>query len=108
MAQSSVKAVPLVVFDSATVTGTFQVIDPDGFIAACFLICITNESNMPILISFDGVTSHEYIPANTVKELPVQTNAQPNSNTALWSKYSKVYVKGATGVGFITLSGYYV
>lgn len=108
MAQNTVKALELAVFDSATIGGTYQVIDPDGFQAAPFLIFITNASTMPILVSYDGVTNNEYVAANTTKEIPSQTNSQPNAQYALWAKYTKVYVKGATGTGFITLSGYYV
>lgn len=108
MAKTSVKAIPLATLDSASVTNSYAALNATGFPAACFHLRLVNAANKALYLSYDGVTAHEYVPANAVFELPVQTNAQPNAWEALYPKGMKVYVKGEAGTGIITLSAYYV
>jgi hypothetical protein len=108
MAQNSVKALLLHSVLSSTVTTSYAPLNGTGFTQAPFLIRINNASSMGITISYDGVNDHEFIPANTVFQLNAQTNAQPNAQTALFPKFTIVYVKGTAGTGNIYLSGYYV
>lgn len=108
MAQNSVKPLPLSNIASSTVTGSYKPINAGGFLHAPFFIRINNASSMAITVSYDGVHDHEYIAANSVFELPSQTNSQPNAHVALFPKYTVVYVKGTAGTGNVYLSGYYV
>ena len=108
MAQNSVKALVLSVFDSADMLGTYQSLNAPGLSSPCFFIRIVNASNEAITVSYDGVNDHEYILEDSVFELASQTNAQPNAQQALMSAYTQVYVKGTAGMGTVTLSGYYV
>ncbi len=108
MAQNSVKALALNSILSSAVTALYVPINGSGFANAPFFIRIINASNMAITISYDGVTDNEYIPANSVFELPSQANAQPGAQVALFPKNTIVYIKGTAGTGNIYLSGYYV
>lgn len=93
---------------SSAVTSSYTALNGTGFAEAPFFIRINNASSMAITVSYDGVNNHEFIAANTVFELPSQTNSQPNAQIALFPKYTIVYVKGTAGTGNIYLSGYYV
>jgi hypothetical protein len=108
MAQNSVKPFVLSSVLSSTVTALYAPLNGTGFIQAPFFIRINNASSMGITISYDGVNDHEFIPSGTIFQLNAQTNAQPNAQTALFPKFTIVYVKGTAGTGNIYLSGYYV
>jgi hypothetical protein len=99
---------PLATFNAAALVAGYTSVNSPGFLKPIFFMRIVNASNSPVTISFDGVTDHEYLPINGEFNFAVQQNAQPNSQLALISAYTQVYVKGAAGVGFITVSGYYV
>ncbi len=108
MAQNSVKPFLLSSILSSAMTSIYAPLNGTGFSQAPFFIRIINNSTMAVTISYNGVTDHEFIPANTIFELPSQTNAQPNAQVALFPKNTIVYVKGTAGTGNIYLSGYYV
>jgi hypothetical protein len=108
MAKTSVKAIPLEGFDSASLTASYQAINPTGLPAACFMLRISNRTKGDIEISYDGVTNHEYILSDETFELPVQLSAQPTAWEALISKGTIVYIKGTASVGTIRLTAYYV
>ena len=108
MAQNSVKPFVLSSKASSTITGNYTAINSSGFIQAPFFIRINNASNQAITVSYNGVNDHEYIPSNSILELPTQTNSQPNAHMALFPKNTVVYVKGTAGTGNVYLSGYYV
>jgi hypothetical protein len=108
MAQNSVKPFPLSNVLSSTVTSIYAPLNGTGFVEAPFFIRIINASTMAITVSYDGINDHEFLAANTVFELPSQTNSQPNAQIALFPKYTVVYIKGTAGTGSIYLSGYYV
>lgn len=108
MAQNTVKTVGLSLIAGSALSGTYQSMNPGGLPHACFLIRIVNDSDNRIFISFDGVNNDEYLAAGTSFDLNSQTNAQPGALYALVPKYTQVYVKGTSGTGNVTLSGYYV
>ncbi len=108
MAQNSVKSFVLSNVLSSTVTSLYAPLNGTGFIQSPFFIRIVNASTMGITVSYDGTHDNEFIPSNTVFELPSQTNSQPNAQVALFSKGTIVYIKGTAGTGNIYLSGYYV
>jgi len=62
-----------------------------------------------ITISYDGVTAHDYIRANSTLDLPGVSGLQENGIVGVWRKGSKIYISGlAAGAGFIFLTGYYL
>jgi len=105
--KNSVYAIPLEVFDTAVLDGTYEPINVNGIPNACFLIRITNATDVGLTLSLDGVHDHEYIAAAAVIDLPVQTNSQPNNKTALWQKGQIFYVNGTGATGNIYVSGYF-
>jgi SOS-response transcriptional repressor LexA len=109
MAKNRVQAIPLSSFDTSGLTTSYQVIDSAGLDAACFLVRITNDSNVDITVSLDGTNNNEYLVAGDAIVLPVQTNSQPGGWVSLLPKGQKFYVKGpSAGTGSVYLSGYYV
>lgn len=111
MAQkNTVFAVPLSTFSSASVSGSYQVVNTGGLPNACFFLRIVNDSTKAVTVSYDGTNDHEYIPANTVSaplEVNAETNAQPKSVIALFPIGFTVWIKGTAGTGTISVSGYY-
>lgn len=109
MAQDTIKPIPISLFDSSTlIPGTYQLVNTGGFTHPLVFLRIVNDSDNGILISFDGVTDHEYVLANDSFELGNQANSLPNSKKATWPAYTLVYVRGTAGAGAVTVSGYYV
>jgi len=108
MAQNSVKPLLLASFNSAGMTGNYQVANGLGFAHAPFLVRIINASNAAVTVSFNGVDDHDFIPANSVLVLPTQSESQPKAQVALFPKNTKVFLKGAAGVGIIYVAGYFV
>ena len=107
--QNKVLPIPLSSIDSSTFTGAYQLLSAAGGLPnPCIMLHIANNSTVGITVSYDGVNNHEFIPANSVFELPSQTNSQPGAHIALFPKFTIVYVKGTAGTGNIYLSGYYV
>lgn len=101
-----VKAIPLGIKNSNTVGASYAVVST--LAQACFLIRINNASNQAITISYDGIVDHDYLAAGAALYLNFQSNAQPNGFVALMGAGTSIYVKGTGGVGFISISGYYL
>ncbi len=101
-----VQAIPLGIKNSTTVAAGYAAVST--LTEACFLIRINNASNSPITISYDGTTDQDYLAAGAALYLNFQSNAQPNGYVALLAAGTKIYVKGTAGVGFISISGYYL
>jgi hypothetical protein len=105
--KNSVQAIPLSSIASSTVSGSYQAINSGGLPNPCFLIRITNGSNMAVTISYDGSTDQEYLAAGAILQLSLQANSQPSNFVTNMSKGTIVYVKGTAGTGSVYLSGYY-
>ncbi len=108
MAQNSVKPLKLTNMLSSAITAIYNPIDNKGFAEAPFFIRINNASSNAITVSYNGIDDHEFIPANSIFELPSQANSQPGAQVALFPKHTIVFIKGTAGTGSIYLSGYYV
>lgn len=108
MAQNSVKPLLLSKMLSSAVTALYAPLNGIGFAQPPFFIRINNASSTAITVSYNGIDDHEFIPANSIFELPSQANSQPNAQVALFPKNTIVFIKGTAGTGTIYLSGYYV
>lgn len=107
MPKDIIKGLQLTNFDSATILGNPEPINPNGFEEAPCLIRIINDSNIDIFISYDGVTDTDFLQAGQTLQLPFQSNSQPSNWRALLPKGSIVYVSApAAGVGEIYLAAY--
>lgn len=103
-----IAAIPLSTFDSASLSGTYQLLSASGgFPQGCMLIKITNASAVPITISYDGTTDNEYIRAGESFPIYAQPLNQPQNKRCMWPLGTRVYVKGTASTGLIAVSGYY-
>lgn len=103
-----VLAVPLKSLASTSFGGTYTAINSTGLPQACWMICLTNNSDQDATISYDGTNDHEFIPKGTSREIYAQASMQPNGYIANFAKGLVVYVKGTAGMtGSIYLSAYF-
>ena len=102
-----VLAIPLTSISSTTFNSTYQLVNTGGLPHACFLLKMTNNSNVDITISYDGVNDHDFLRNDDELQIASQTNSQPNNFVALFGVGLKVYVKGIAGMGSVYLAGYY-
>ena len=106
--KDSIKAIPMVTLDSATLAGVYAPINPLGLPAACSTLTVRNESNVDLAISYDGVVQHDLLEAGDwLGVLPIQMLAQPPNYRALMPKGTRIYVSAAAGLGNIYLTGFY-
>lgn len=108
MSKNKVLPIPLSSIDSATFTGAYQLLSAAaGLPNPCTQLHIVNSSNVDVTISYDGTTDHDYLLADSDRELNFQSNALPQGYAASLAQGTKVYVKGAAGVGLVYISGWY-
>lgn len=109
MSASRIQAIPVTDINANVVNPTFTDINPDGLPRACFLLRIINDSNISIAVSYDGGTTvHDLVPANSVLQIPGQSNSNKNTN-ANFPQGMVVSVSGNMGgTGEIGLAGYYL
>lgn len=107
MAQLKIKEIPLTTFNSASLTGTYQAINPLGLPNPCFLLRIINGGTTSVNISYDGVTDHDVVFFASTLQLPGPINTLLNSNGALFPHGQIVYIRGTAGTGSIGVAGYY-
>ena len=108
--KNSVKAIPVLSFDAATLLpAAWQAITPvDGLAAACFMLIFRNVSNRLVLVSYNGIDTHDVVPPDSTVELEFQTNSLPNNNCSLMPNGTNIYLAGAVGgAGHVYLSGYF-
>jgi len=101
---------PLILKDLDTLKigpGTWSTFDLDGTEQPCFMIRLTNYSNTTIFISFNGSDVADIIRPYKQITYNFQLNSCPQNYKSQFKKYSKVYIRGAAGIGKIYLSGYY-
>jgi hypothetical protein len=105
--KNSILPIALTTFDVAGLVANFQAINPNGIEHPCIILRINNPSNVGVIISFDGVTDHEFLSTTQDIVINAQTNALPKTNNCSFKKGTIVYVRGVAGIGAVTLSGYY-
>lgn len=100
---------PLVLktIDASTLTTSYKPINPSGVAQPCSIIKITNTSDRPIYISYNGIDDHDIILAGTTQVFDFQSNAQPSVFVANLPRHTIVYAKGSGGSGIIAISGWY-
>lgn len=105
---NKLKPLPLMSFDVSTFTGSYQIIG-SGLSQPVVLIKFINDSNRDVTISWDGSTDHDFLPANSVAVLDVNTNRQQVSNLANIAADTAFFVKGsAAGSGNFYIVSFYL
>lgn len=96
---------PLSSINSASFTGSYQLLGTT-LPNACRIIKLTNNSNVAVTISWDGVTDHEILPAGSFVLLDASANKE-NSGICEISQGTQFLVKGSAGTGSVYLSSYF-
>ena len=105
--KNSLLAIPLTSLNAAAVAIGFAPVNPNGLAEPCVILRIINDQTMPITISYDGLTDHDYLPARGILQINAQTNSLPKGNICRFNKGSIIYVAGVAGVGNVVVAGYY-
>ncbi len=106
--KNTVNAVEMFFIASGVIeSDEYTAINSGGLPFACFLLRIINDSDEGVLVSYDGVTDHDFVSQNQTLQIPFQANSQPNNHVALIPKGTTVYVKGTAGDGDVYVAAYY-
>lgn len=106
--KDSISAAPLATLASASLTGTYQPINPLGLPDPAFLVKIHNFGTTIITISLDGTNDHEVVNLATTGEVyGGEGSSQPSNQNCLWPKGQIFYAKGVAGTGSVYLSAYF-
>ena len=92
-AKDAVWSLDLDHFDASTLTYNYQLVSDTGLSAPCFLFRIINSSTAFIVISYDGVSDHECLPAGETLNVDFQTNSRPANWVANFKKGQKIWLK---------------
>jgi hypothetical protein len=66
---------------------------------------ISNLSNTSLVISYDGVTNHDFIVNGTTLDYYFQPNSMFMNGIACLPQNTVIYVKGTAGAGVVICSG---
>jgi hypothetical protein len=62
------------------------------------MVIITNTTNQDLLISYDGLTDNDIVPASTAKVLDYGSNMALNGGASDQAQHTRVYVKYFVGI----------
>ena len=107
--KNTLLAIPALSIDAATFAGAFLELSAvTGLPQACSILKIINNSTVGVVVSYDAITNHDFVPAGQQLLINAQSNSQPNNNVALFAKGTRVYILGApAGTGLIYLAAYF-
>lgn len=94
-------------FNIAGLAAGFTAVDVDGIESHLLILRIINDSNKAVIVSYDGVTDHDIIPAGTNVTYNLQSNSEPQNWVYQLKEGTVFWVRGAAGAGFIYFSGWY-
>ena len=92
-------------FDSAGLDGTLKLAATMLF--PIRLLRIINESNVPVIISYDGVHGQDVVLASSVTQIPFAELGLSNNYSAALAANTNIYVTGVAGMGSIIFAAYY-
>jgi hypothetical protein len=105
------QCIPRAVFNTASLTGSYQALNGSGFSHEIKMLKIYNAGNVGIDISYDGVNDHDYYPAGSTFILDLQTNHATESNSSCGELRGRqgqiIYGKGSAGAGNLYIIGYF-
>lgn len=94
-------------FNVAGLAAGFAAVDVDGIESHLLVLSILNNSNTPVIVSYDGVTDHDIIVAGERVVYNLQSNSEPQNWVYQLKEGTVFYVRGVAGAGFIYFSGWY-
>lgn len=106
MSKNYIAPITMLTFNSTGLTGGFDLV---GVLShSCSILRISNGCKVPVIISYDGATNHDFIfPEGNTLLLNLQANSMPNGKVSMIKKGTPIYVKGTASTGLIYISGYY-
>jgi len=107
---SSFQCIPRAVFNTASLTASYQTLNGSGFADDIKILKIYNDGTLGIDISYDGVTDHDFFPGGATIIIDLQTNHADNSaygaGTLGGRKGQILFGKGTAGVGNLYIIGF--
>ncbi len=91
--------------DSATFTGSYQAVGT-ALTHSVRIIKFTNNSNVLVTLSWDGVNDHEALPAGSFLLLDVSANREMSQFFEI-ANGTQFYAKGSAGTGLLYISSYF-
>jgi len=76
------------------------------FVHSIRIMKLTNNANVDVTVSWDGINDHEYLPAGSFLLLDVATNKEASVTFEI-AQNTQLSVKGSAGTGSVYLSAYY-
>ena len=104
------KNIPLTNFDASTLNGTYQAINGTGTEEPINAFKFYNSSSSLIIISYDGVTDHDFVPPSSIFIYDAQSNAEGVQNALgkkALRKLTVVYAKTSSDTDRLLMAGWY-
>ena len=101
---------PFSIFEAGTLSNAYQLVTITPFAEPCNLIRLVNNSDVAVMISYDGVNDHDAILADRAVTINAQLNKRPTCPHTKFTRGTNVYVKQILGPGkrgFLRVIGYY-
>lgn len=108
MPQNSLKALPMVTVDAATLGAGFLPLNTPGFAHPVLYLRIINAATKDLTISFDGINNHDFIRSDREYFLPAQLNGVPNNHLSVFRQGTQIFGKCVGATGYIYIAAYYV
>ena len=103
-AKNKLDAVVRNTFNCASLTGSYQAINPGGFSNDLAIYKMYNGGSLTVDISFNGIDDHDFIPSGGTFILDIQANKE--GDRAAWPAGRETFVKGTANAGIIYETGY--
>jgi hypothetical protein len=97
-------------FDASTLNGTYQAINGTGTAKPLISFKFYNSSTSLVIISYDGVNDHDFVPPGSSFIFDAQTNAEPDASSEglkLLPEGTVVYAKTSSNTSRLLMAGYY-
>lgn len=108
------RCIPMEVFNTATLTNTYQALNTSqetGFLRDIKLLKIYNAGTLGVTVSYDSVTDHDFFPAGATIIMDLQANHDCDSAYSSGKKTGRqgqiIYGKGTAGVGNLYIIGFF-
>jgi hypothetical protein len=108
MSKNGIKAIEMQSLDVSTLVGAAFSPIGVGLPHACFMLRIDNDSDINLVISYDGVTEHDFLHAGSTEVLFGFPQA-PNMSATM-AEHTVIYAANSTGgagTGDVYVIGYY-
>lgn len=108
---SSMQAITMAVFDTASLSGTYQSLNGTGFSDDVKVLKFYNGSNVGVTVSYNnGIADQDFFPSAATQIIDLQANHADNSaygsGTLNGRKGQIVFGKGSAGTGNFYIIGY--